>query len=361
MKKIVISSYDSIKNPYYAGGGSYSVHRTAIELSKKFKVKIVSGKYKGARNGRIDKIPYEYIGFSYGGPKVGQIVYQLCLPFKIWTESFDIWIESFTPPFSTSFLPLFTKKTVIGLVHMLSSKDMQRKYKLPFGIIEKFGLTKYSRVITLQEATKKELTKKSKRMLVKVIGNGVDPIFLNNSEKEYVLFLGRVEVDQKGLDLLLEAVKLSSKKLKLVIAGSGEDKQKRLLDRLIKENGLQNQIELVGRVDQKLKVKLFEKAYCVVIPSRFETFSLVALEAISAGLPVVSFDITGLKWLPKEASVKVRPFSTKSLSKKVEDLVSNNKLRLKLGESGRDFSKQYSWEIIGKEYINALSNLKWTN
>jgi len=52
----------------------------------------------------------------------------------------ELWIESFTPPFSTSFVPLFARGPVVGFAQNPSGREMSHRYKLPFFLIERFGL-----------------------------------------------------------------------------------------------------------------------------------------------------------------------------------------------------------------------------
>ena len=126
--KIIISSYDDLKNPYYAGGGAVVVHEVFKRLKESYKVKVITGKYPGSIDEIVDGVVYERIGTNFFGPRLGQLIFQVILPFYALTEKFDLWVESFTPPFSTAFLPLFSKKPVVGLVHMLSAQDMQMSW-----------------------------------------------------------------------------------------------------------------------------------------------------------------------------------------------------------------------------------------
>lgn len=354
-KRITISSYDDIKNPFYAGGGAYIVHKSAQELSKKFAVTVVTGKYPNSKNEVIDGIHYKRIGLALGGSKIGQIAYQIALLSEVKKDNYDAWIESFTPPFSTSFLPFFTKKPVVGLVHMLSAADMVRKYKLPFHLIENFGLRQYKKFIVTQNQTKREIHQQNRKAKIIVIPNGVEKIKTVSAVKKHVLFIGRIEVNQKGLDLLLNAYKKSRISQKLVIAGSGEAKQISILKTLIKDLKLQSKVALVGRVDGIKKQKLLSEAICTVVPSRFETFSLVCLESLSAGVPLVSFNIPGLKWIPNGYSIKVHPFDTEKLSVAISEVTKNSKTHNTIAKKGQMYAKKFSWERVGRSYIKALS------
>lgn len=351
--KIIFSNYDDLKNPDYGGGGAVAVHEIAKRLANKFEVVVITGSYKGAVDEIIDKVAYKRIKTNYLGAKIGQLIFHFLLPFHAAYEEYDLWIESFTPPFSTSFLPIFTKKPVIGLVHMLAGEDMSRKYKIPFYWIENIGLKAYSYFIVLNEDTKEKIKNLNRKSRIKIIANGVYlPRMLKMSDKKHILFIGRIELNQKGLDLLLKAYSLISEKIKykLAIAGAGIDSELDKLEAMIASLGLKDKVEMIGRVRGKKKDEAFKKAAFVAVPSRCESFSLVALEALSYNLPVVSFDIAGLKWLPAKHCAKAKQFSEKELSQKIFKLSEDDDLRQKMGETGRQFASQFNWGSRAKEY-----------
>lgn len=357
MKTIIFSNYDDLNNPYYAGGGAIAIHETAKRLSKRYHTTVITGRYPGSKNIVVDGVTYERIGISFGGPKIGQLAFQFVLPWYALKKAYDVWFESFTPPFSISILPLLPDRRIIGLVHMLSGKDMRRKYRLPFDVIEMFGLRFYQEIITTTDAIKDQVQKSSPDSRVYVVPNGVNPIrVLSRSKKTHILFIGRIEVNQKGLDLLLDAVKSLKDKgsYQLVIAGGGEKKQLDLLRSLIKSNELTKQVRLVGKVAGRKKQELFDRALAIVVSSRFETFSLTCLEAIASGVPLVTFAIAGLSWMPSKIRISVKPFSSEKLAEAILKAATNAEKRSELIRLGKAFAKQYSWDTIASSYTNII-------
>lgn len=355
--KIFFSNYDDIKNPDYGGGGAIAVHEIAKRLANKFEVTIITGSYQGATDEIIDKVAYKRIKAHYLGAKIGQLIFHFILPFYAACQKYDLWIESFTPPFSTSFLPIFTKKPVIGLIHMLAGQDMSRKYKIPFHIIERIGLKSYHYFIVLSEDAKNKIKIINRQARIKIIPNGVYiPRMLKIKDKKHILFIGRIEMNQKGLDLLLKAFSLICDKInyKLAIAGSGIDNELIKLKNMIVSLGLKDRVEILGRVEGAEKDDAFKKAVFVAVPSRFESFSLVALEALSYSLPVVSFNIAGFKWIPAKHCVKAKPFCETDLSRKILKLSQDDVLRQKMGSAGRQFASQFNWGNKAKEYENFI-------
>jgi len=359
---LIISSYDDIKNPYYAGGGALAVHAVAKRLAKQYDVCVLTGKYPGCTNEVIDGVRYERVGLARFGGKFGQIAFQLCLPWLVLTRSYDIWLESFTPPFSTTFLQVFTARPVIGIVHMLSGEDMRRKYKLPFDLIEKIGLQSYTHLIVLSETMKKKLLRINPRLQIAVIPNGVEirlPENAEKTEKQYILFLGRIEVNQKGLDLLLTAYSTLAESIPypLYIAGSGNPSEEKQLRERIAELSLTRKVKLLGRVTGRAKDELFFHAVCAVVPSRYESFSMTALETVAHGIPLVCFSIEGLSHLPEDVALKVPPFDVTKLSRAIAFITSHPEAAAILRKNGLAFAQKFNWDEVAKQYKEYITEV----
>lgn len=353
---IVFSNFDDRNNPYYAGGGAISIHEVAKRLAQHSRVIVVTGNYPGARDVRYEGVEYRRIGPSILGPRISQLAFHFLLPFAARRVPHDVWIESFTPPFSTSFLPLWTRKPVIGLVHMLSGRDMTRKYHIPFTLIENTGLRLYRHFIALTETSRDDILSKNPRANVAVIENGVyPPKNANNvrsSEGKHILSLGRIEIDQKGIDLLLEAYRkeAANDSTPLVLAGSGAPKDIARTNALICKHRLEGKVLMPGRVDGEEKEELYSHSVIGLMPSRFETFSLVLLEMMSYGIPVVCFDIPGFSWAPEDAVLRVPPFDVDRFSDAIRALWEDGELRAKIGSAARAYALQNDWDNVAERY-----------
>ncbi|BFH72196.1 hypothetical protein SJAV_01400 [Sulfurisphaera javensis] len=99
-----------------------------------------------------------------------------------------------------------------------------------------------------------------------------------------VLFIGRLEKYQKGIDFIPEIirrVKEYAKDIEFVIIGDGPDKE--IIEKL--------DVKYLGKVSEERKIQELQKADLLIFPSRFETFGLVLLEAQAFGLPVIAWNI----------------------------------------------------------------------
>lgn len=361
--KIIISTYDDIKNPNYGGGGAIALHELAKRLTKKYEVTVISWNHSGVKNENIDGVEYARIGFSFISPKIAMFIFQMILPFIAIFKSFDLWIESFAPPFTTAFLPIFTRKPVIGVVHMLAAEDMKRKYKVDLSRIENAGIRKYKHIVATQEMIRKKILEINPKCNCEVISNGIEKVYPEKvTKKKQLLFLGRIEINQKGLDLLVDTFKkfsnLSKEKYKLIIAGSGLDSDLKRLKQLIKEYELENQVVLAGRVEGESKETLMKESTAMILTSRFETFSMVALESLAFGLPLVTFDIEGLEWIPNNIVRKADSFNTDDLAKVLLEIINDKKLQEDMRINGLAYAEKYTWDNIAKEYENLISETR---
>lgn len=101
-------------------------------------------------------------------------------------------------------------------------------------------------------------------------------------------------IKRKKVDLLLKAfmeVFGKEQKVQLIVFGNGPEKK--YLERMIFENGRENQIFLMGRQTRDVIAKSYEKANCFVLVSEVEPFGVVYIEAMAAGLPVIASDCDG--------------------------------------------------------------------
>lgn len=363
-KNLVISTYDSIGNPYYSGGGAQSIHEVSKRLNQDYKVTVIAGNYPKAKEKFTDGVHYRYMGTKLFGPKVGQIIYHLCLPLAVLTNKHDLWIENFTPPISTSFLPLFTKKPVVGLVHMLSGEDMRRKFGFPFDIIEKFGLKLYKHFIVLSKNNQERIKLTNPNANFLITKNGVDiPKKLlpyQKRNKKHILFLGRIEINQKGLDTLISAYSQLNEtvSIPLVIAGGGEKSEIENLKNIIRDHGLQDKVKLVGRVSGQKKDWYLKHASLVVIPSRYETFSVTALEAISYNIPLICSDVDGMKWILNNNAIKFPSGSVEGLLRSLSKLLEDTKLQEEMTKLQSSTANQFNWDLIVGSYKKFLNNLQ---
>lgn len=353
--KIAILDMDDLKNPHWGSGQALATREIGRRLAKKHSVTVYSSKYPGWSDYSYQGIKYRHIGFESFNSKINNVAYILCLPFYVRRIKADVILEHFTAPISTCFSPLFTKIPVIGITSFFASEEMSEKYKINFNIIRNFGIKFYKYAIALNSIHKAILRKLNPRIKIEIISNGINEKYFKykTGEKNYILFIGRLDVYQKGLDMLIKAFFDCVKNIKedlYIVGDSSTREDKQVLTSLIEKYNLSNRIKLLGKVVGRRKELLLSNAKFMVFPSRYEGQSLSMLEAIALGKSIVCFDIPDLSWLNSSFAFKIKSFDISKLAKGIIELSKNLALRMRLGHNGRIAAQKYTWEKTALKY-----------
>jgi glycosyltransferase involved in cell wall biosynthesis len=170
-------------------------------------------------------------------------------------------------------------------------------------------------------------------------------------EEKLVLFVGRL-VYEKGAHVLINAIPkiLNKVNAKFVIVGSGYMKEQ--LNVIVKSMSLEDKVLFTGFLDEDSLLKLQCSADVSVVPSLFEPFGIVALEAMAAKSPVVVSDTGGLGEIVEHdvTGVKVYPNNVESLAWGVTKVLSDEKYRDSLRESAlKRILETYDWDKIAQK------------
>lgn len=150
---------------------------------------------------------------------------------------------------------------------------------------------KAQKVITVGNGLKNEIESLSGRQDIEVIGNLVDlskfTIKKRIKNEKFIFFSLAFLEGEKGFDTLIKsfAKKFKDKEAVLYIGGDGS--QRSWLEALTVENGVKDQIIFLGALSRDDVAKWMNKCDCFVLPSRYETFGVVYIEALASGRPVI--------------------------------------------------------------------------
>jgi len=349
VRRVVISSFDNPAHPHYQGGGVAVIEAMAGRLGEDFEVTVLT---VGRRSESVlhNGIRYRRLPLQWAGPRAGQLVYHAVLPFAARRIRHDLWIENFTPPFSTSFLPLFVRTPVLGFAQALQGRELSRRYRFPFFLIERLGLRCYRDVLVLNPADQALVSAANPAAAVHLIPNGIQTADLDVKSLgggEHVLFLGRIDVWKKGIDYLIEAYERSRLDLPLLIAGAGLPREERRLAELVERTSAD--VRWIGHVTGERKRELLQRSAFVVMPSRYETFGLSALEAMAHAKPVLHFDLPTLGWM--DGDVTVPAYDTAELAEQMRTLAGDEPLRRELGRKAHTAAQKYGHDETAERYL----------
>lgn len=168
------------------------------------------------------------------------------------------------------------------------------------------------------------------------------------SEPINILFVGRLS-RQKNIPRLLEAFRLFQQRYdaNLNIVGEGEDKL--AIEGIIEKRRINNVI-FHGRISNERLIKLYSTEDIFVLPSDFESFGIVNLEAMASGLPIVASDIPGLRNVLKGCGILVKPMPENFANAMIK-LVEDDDLRRDLIKKGKEKVKDYGWDKVTDRVI----------
>ena len=320
-RRVVISNFDSPGNPHYGGGGA-----AVMEIDRAAPLRRIRGDILRPRRtvGRSPGTPSSATGTcrSAGpGRAADSSSITRCFPSRLAESRTTSGSQGFTPPWSTSFLPLFSPARVVGIAHELSGMHMWRRYRLPFFLVERLGLRCYRDLVVLDLAEAEQVKRLCPAASVQVIPNGTAIPELGRQPfggGEHILYLGRIDIWHKGLDVLISAYQRSNVRLPLVIAGKGTRADEGKLSALVDAAG--GGVQWVGRVAGETKQDLLSRCAFLVMPSRAEAFGIAALEAMAWGKPVVHFSLPTLDWM--DGDVTVDCYDTGALAEAICGLAS---------------------------------------
>ena len=174
-----------------------------------------------------------------------------------------------------------------------------------------------------------------------------------------VVSIGRYAYD-KGNDLLLQAWAVIEKKhpdWKLDIYGNGD---KETYQKQMVELGIDpNRCHLYGPISDVKKEYLSSSVF--ILPSRFEGFGLVIIEAMACGVPVVAFDCeNGPRSIIDNGKTGflIPPFDINVLAVEVMHLISDANLRKQIGANAQEAASKYDIDRIGQQWKHLFEELK---
>ncbi|MDD4353623.1 MAG: glycosyltransferase family 4 protein [Candidatus Nanoarchaeia archaeon] len=265
-------------------------------------------------------------------------------------------------------LACIANKTKTAYTAELASYHENKNFFSNFldSIITNKILNKINLIISPSEETKDMLKKELNEKLIKVLPNFIEKTFYikNKKIKNSLIFVGRFEPKQKGIWTLLEAMKLCVKKipsLKLIMCGDTDNlKVKNEILKRIKNYGLEKNIKLPGKVNEKELKHYFSISQVFVIPSNYEALSIAFVEALSARLPTISSNIKSFLEVTDygKYGIHFKKDDAADLSEKICKIMKNESMIKEYSELSNKRYKKYllknTIKDLKKEYAKIL-------
>jgi D-inositol-3-phosphate glycosyltransferase len=238
---------------------------------------------------------------------------------------------------------------------------------------------------TLAEKSQLQFLYQAERSKISIIPPGVDishfyPIPADEAkcaigvpeEETMLLFVGRIE-PLKGVETLLRAIAYmrstgvaSQHPHYLAIIGGTPvadpqeiDTEMNRLQVLSRELGLQDLVLFLGKRAQSSLPYYYSAADVLIMPSHYESFGMVALEAMACGTPVVASQVGGLAFLIQDGvtGFVVPGGDYIAMSERLTQLLTQPELRNQLGQQAADYARAYAWENIAARILELAQEM----
>ncbi len=206
---------------------------------------------------------------------------------------------------------------------------------------------------------------------VTVIPNGVDAAEFQNrdtghfrrkydlGDNPFIFFIGRLSYE-KGPDLLIDAFSRVAKKYRdyhLVVAGPDDG----MLEELVRKSRslrLDTKIHFTGYLGSEEKSQALHAATLLVVPSRKEAMSIVALEAGAAGVPVLMTDICGFDQVADINGGQIVTASKKGIYEGLNHMLADPGALVSMGNNlEKTVLSEYTWQAVARQYINLYEHI----
>lgn len=353
--------YDDPRNPWLGGGGAHRVYEIYRRLTEELDVTVAAGAFPGAADGPRDGVEYRFLGmrrpYALSRLTYGRAATSLLREGDYDAAYFDFSV--YTP------IRVPTTRRVGHVVHMPIGTTADRRWgRLVGGLVaarEERMLSRARRVETTSRWMEAWLRPRvAPGARIDVVRSGVDDSFFDveRSESDHVLYYGRFDLYQKGLDVLFEAAPaiLDAAPVRLVLAGRGKDAGE--VEALAAELG--NRVEVIRDPDRTTVQSLMAGALCQLHPSRFEGLPMVPAEALAAGVPLVATDVGAVAEIvvgglddegSNDAGRLIPAGDAGALARAASELLANPGLRDRISRQARIAARPFSWDAVAEGHL----------
>lgn len=189
-----------------------------------------------------------------------------------------------------------------------------------------------------------------------------------DADAKMVFYVGRFD-ERKGIETLVRAVGQSQlrghEKIKLVIGGGSRPGQsdgieRERIEKIVAELGMSDLTLFPGRIGDDILPAYYTAADVCVVPSHYEPFGLVAIEAMACGTPVVASDVGGLQFtvVPEETGLLAPAKDEAAFATAIDRILSNPEWRNQLGQGARKrVEEKFSWDGVAHQLSELYTKL----
>ncbi|MGA7933137.1 MAG: glycosyltransferase family 1 protein [Kovacikia sp.] len=187
-------------------------------------------------------------------------------------------------------------------------------------------------------------------------------------EEKLVLYVGRFD-PRKGIETLVRAVRRSALwetgKLRLCIGGGSrpghsDGHERDRIEGIVAQLGMEKMVNFPGLLSPEDLPTYYAAADVSVVPSHYEPFGLVTIEAMACGTPVVASDVGGLQFtvVPEETGLLAPPKDTAAFAEAIDRILADPDWRNQLGQAARKrVQSKFSWDGVAAQLSQLYTHL----
>jgi len=339
--------------PAHTGGEQYNLHLIAAATRAGVNVVKVA---------LSDNPTYCWLGKAH-------FLWRLCCPFAFfWLHSkilryrrdmllFDVWLAPLLWPGMC-----WVRGRYLVMVHHLCADLCAHPLRRMWGTFcETQLLSGASRVLTVSQSSRQQVKAKAADTTpIDVINTAFEPvegITHGGGDVLRILYVGHTTRAKGVIDLAQAVARLPHERkwqLDMVGRNTVEPDTTAQIKSVCQQAGVTERVTLHGRLDDAALLKIYLSADIFVLPSHWEGYGIVLLEAMSHGLAVVSTAVGAIPELVRdgETGLLVAPGNVTSLCNTLISLMDNAELRNALAEKGLAFARQHpDWEDMEKQCV----------
>ena len=175
---------------------------------------------------------------------------------------------------------------------------------------------------------------------------------VSNLDKKIISISCRYAIEHKGLDYLVQIAKTIPDDWKIAVAGSGSPEEVKEFEALISKAGVTYKFILRGALSGDDLLKHYQDSSIYVMTSRWEGMPLVLAEAMSFGLPIISFENSGANEVLENGKdgILVEQGNVEEFSRQLNRLIESKELREEYSKKSLERVKDFSIEKIIKQW-----------
>jgi glycosyltransferase involved in cell wall biosynthesis len=296
------------------------------------------------------------------------------LPRKVRDDGCDIFISLYQCP---TILPTGAAHTMLvhDLIPEIFSEYLDNWRKKYYFYQTKKAIRQAGKIITISEWSKKDIHRllkiPSEKIEVAYPSIGEEFFEAFSSEKDnqilekygifgrYVFYIGGFDLRKNVPGLLESFAKLIKKEdlsndVNLVLGGEDKSRFSRLFSNVneeIEKFGLGGRVKMIGFVKQKDLPALYRNCEMYVLPSLYEGFGLMPLEAMTSGAAAAISKSSSLPEVGGDAVLYFNPHDTEEIARVMGKILRNSRLRMRLSEKGKERAKKFGWKSFVDKFF----------